>query len=717
MFVYLTYIPILIISLALGFLVFFKNRKNPVNISFSFFVLSVSIWVFTLIFADSLKNYEQVFLWSQLAMIGPAFVPATFLLFVIYYLNEYRPSIASIISLFLPAIVVLIFIPTKYNIKNIEIKEWGVEIVPGALYAFFMIYILIFMAFGLYLLVKKYRQESGVIKMQIKYIFGGIFLGTALGVCTNLIFLFYGVSNLSILGPFSVLIMSASISYAILKYRLMDIRIVIQKGIIYAALFGLTFILYSFIIKLFAGLLENSVSMASNIAALILSLFIVLSFRPLERFFQKATNKIFFKRDYDISQTLAEMGQTISEIVQIDILIKQVIGTLSRSLQVSDIKILLRDDNDQLFQQAGDHNKKNKKIEVGLESKLVKFLLKNKEPISFDWLHLKISDGNKINIKNYQEIISILKKYKANLVLPVIFQKELIGIIILGKKLSGDPFYEKDVNLLSIFSNQLGIAINNAWLFEDLEKKVKGRTRDLKKANNELRRIDQAKTEFISVASHQLRTPLTAIKGILDMTRTGDFGRLNKIQLNYINKAFNSNERLIKLVNDLLNISRIEMGKIKLNIGEFSIDLMIKSVMEELSEQAKNKGIGLILKTKGNAKYQIRADSEQIRQVIMNLIDNAIKYTEHGKIVARIDNLKNSLLVSIADSGRGIKQGDLKYIFNKYTRSKYESSKYIGGEGLGLYIVKKIIEAHNGSIWAESKGKNKGSVFYFKLPK
>ncbi len=717
MFVYLIYIPILIILIILGFFVFIKNRKSPVNISFSLFVLSIAFWVFALIFADGLKNYEQVFLWNQLAMIGPAFVPVTFLIFVIYYLKEYQPSIFTILALFIPAIIILIFIPTKYNIKEIKIRDWGSEVVPGSLYLFFLGYIIIYMGCGLYLLAKKYFRVSGLTRMQIKYIFGGIFLGASLGVCTNLIFLFCGISNFSILAPFSALIMSVCISYAILKYQLMDIKVIIQKGLIYAMLFGLTFIFYSLIIRLLTELLENSVQFISAMTVFISSLFIVLTFKPMERFFQKITNRIFFKQEYDYSKTLSQLGEALNEIVQVNALVKQVVKTLSRSLQVRDIKVLLKNPKEKIYKVVGVNKKNNKIFEISIKSEIAKYLLKNNVAINRDWLQIKIEENEKHNNKNYQEIISKLDQYKVVLALPLIFQKELIGIMTLGKKLSGDPFSEKDIGLLSIFSNQLAVAINNAWLFENLEQKVKDRTKDLKRAYNELSKIDKAKTEFISVASHQLRTPLTAIKGILDMSRSGDFGELNELQSKYISKAFESNERLIRLVNDLLNISRIEMGRMKLKIENFAIDSMIRSVMEELSEHARNKSLSLILKTKANKKYNVSADPEQIRQVLVNLIDNAIKYTDRGKVVAKIIDSSDALVVGIADTGRGIGQQDLKYIFKKYTRAKYETSRYIGGEGLGLYIVKKILEAHNGEVWAESAGINKGASFYFNLPR
>lgn len=719
MFVYLVYIPILILLVALGLFILFKNRKSATNITFSLYIFAIAIWVFTLIFADSIKNYDQAFFWNQMAMVGPAFIPYFFIIFVIYYINEYKPSKIVLLLLFVPNLIVLAFIPTEYNVKEISIQDWGAEVTPGGLYIFFLGYIVLYMGAGFYLLIRKYRKVSGLMKMQIRYIFTGILLGTILGVCTNLIFLFYGISNFSILAPLAGLIMSICISYAILRYRLMDIRVIIQKGLVYSLLFGSVFIFYSLVVRMITELLENAIVVTSVISVLISSLFIVLTFKPIEKFFQKITNKIFFKQEYDYSETLSELGKTVNEIIQIEPLLEQVINTLSRSLQVKDIKILLKDSKQNKFLVAGSRldNKKTRACVINGSSDIAKELIKNKKPIIKDLLKIKIeNESNDIN-QSYKKILEKLEICNAELTLPVIFQNKLIGIISLGVKLSGDSYSDKDIDLLSILSNQLAIAINNAWLFESLEQKVKERTIDLRKALSELKKIDKAKTEFLSIASHQLRTPLTAIKGILDMTRSGDFGELKDKQKEYIDKAFESNERLIKLVNDLLNISRIEMGRFKLKIQSFEIDAMIRSVMQELSGHANEKKLSLIFKKKANEKYKIDADPEQVRQVIINLVDNAIKYTETGKITARIRDLKKYIIVEIKDTGRGIKKSDLKYIFKKYTRAKYETKKFIGGEGLGLHIVKKIVEAHGGEVWAESDGLDQGSKFYFKLPK
>ena len=240
---------------------------------------------------------------------------------------------------------------------------------------------------------------------------------------------------------------------------------------------------------------------------------------------------------------------------------------------------------------------------------------------------------------------------------------------------------------------------------------------DLKKANIELRKLDKTKSEFISIASHQLRTPLSAIKGYISMMLEGSFGKLTKKEKISLEKVYLSNERLIALVNDLLNISRIESGRIKYEFKDMHIEDVVDSVVDELKIQAQKKNLNLEWKKPSRKSLKVKADSDKIRQVIMNLVDNAIRYTEKGSIII---NLKNNdskeIVLSVKDTGIGLDEEGIKSLFKRFVRGKTVPKMYTEGTGLGLYIAKKIIEAHKGKIWAESEGIGNGSTFYMGLP-
>jgi len=241
---------------------------------------------------------------------------------------------------------------------------------------------------------------------------------------------------------------------------------------------------------------------------------------------------------------------------------------------------------------------------------------------------------------------------------------------------------------------------------------------DLELANVELKRLDQAKSEFISIASHQLRTPLTIIKGYISMIREGSYGKVSPEIGTTMNKVYLSNERLIKLVNDLLDLSRMESGRMKYEFAEMDLKALVDSIVDEFQLPAKDKGINIARsQSQAGGLPKIFGDAWKLRQVIFNLVDNSLKYTNAGGIEIKLEKEDDSLKLSVKDSGIGMSQETAGAVFHKFVRGGKEASKInAGGTGLGLYIAKRIVDDHKGEIWAESDGEGKGSTFFIKIP-
>jgi len=250
---------------------------------------------------------------------------------------------------------------------------------------------------------------------------------------------------------------------------------------------------------------------------------------------------------------------------------------------------------------------------------------------------------------------------------------------------------------------------------EILSDKLKVSNIRLEAAFEALKKLDKVKTEFLSIASHQLRTPLTAIKGYLSMLQEGLFGRFKKEVTNILDKMYISSERLIELINSLLNMSRIEMGRMEFKFEKAQIEEIAESVTEELLIQARRKNLSLSFKKPKKLLPKIKIDKEKIRQVILNLVDNAVKYTEKGRVTVKLRSITSKIQVVIKDTGIGMTRGELESLFSMYVRGKRRGI-FPEGSGLGLYVARKMVEAHNGKVWAESKGKGRGSTFYIELP-
>lgn len=270
------------------------------------------------------------------------------------------------------------------------------------------------------------------------------------------------------------------------------------------------------------------------------------------------------------------------------------------------------------------------------------------------------------------------------------------------------------------------LVVFGIFLIQSVRQEVKNREAieslavQLSDANEELKKLDAAKSEFISIAGHQLRTPLTVIKGYASMMMEGSFGEIGEKAKDAINKVFISSVTLTKLVADLLDLSRIEAGKIRYDMKEMKLDDVIYGVIGELSETASAKSVTLKFSNQNLKNKTIFADVDKMHELVINLTDNAIKYSEKGRVDVGLAEAerdrKRYLLLSIKDTGMGIKPEDLPKLFTKFVRSEEARKVRPDGMGIGLYFAKKITEDHHGRIWAESPGLGKGSTFFVELP-
>lgn len=240
----------------------------------------------------------------------------------------------------------------------------------------------------------------------------------------------------------------------------------------------------------------------------------------------------------------------------------------------------------------------------------------------------------------------------------------------------------------------------------------------LEEANKKLVDLDKAKSEFLSVASHQLRTPLTAIKGYMSMLLEGDFGPIDPKQKDTMNIIYDSSQRLVELIADLLDLSRIESGTMEFNFDAVDLCKIVDSVIEEVRPKTEAHNLYLYFDNINRSCPMIRADAEKLRQVVINLIDNAVKYTTKGGVTVRLQKVGSKLQFSVSDTGIGIDPADQSKLFQKFFRTDAANEITREGTGLGIYVVQKLVDAMGGKIWFESPGLGKGTSFYvtFNIP-
>ncbi|MAG12604.1 hypothetical protein CL630_02205 [bacterium] len=241
---------------------------------------------------------------------------------------------------------------------------------------------------------------------------------------------------------------------------------------------------------------------------------------------------------------------------------------------------------------------------------------------------------------------------------------------------------------------------------------------DLQSANERLKELDQRKSEFVSLASHQLRSPLTAIKGYSSMLLEGSFGEMSDKVKGAVDRVFESSNRLVLIIEDFLTISRIEQGRLKYNFASIDFQDLAGTIIEEMRPSIEKKGLAISFVFDEKMSYKITADSGKIAQVVNNLIDNASKYTPKGSISVRLekDEQNHKIKFSVKDTGIGMSAEIKKKLFDKFTRADNASRVNVSGAGVGLFVVKQLVEAHHGKIGSVSEGGGRGSTFYIELP-
>lgn len=342
-------------------------------------------------------------------------------------------------------------------------------------------------------------------------------------------------------------------------------------------------------------------------------------------------------------------------------------------------------------------------------------------------------ENSKIPYKIDPEKLKVVKHIKDNasrFTFDIFHYDNMFAPIKLGENTYGcveifkdAPFSSDDARCFQTIAQQVALPLKSASLYQEI-----------KETNLKLEKLERLKSEFISIVSHELRTPLTSIKNSLDILMTGKCGEINDAGSKFLNMAKRNVQRLAGIINDLLDLSKIEAGKMDFHFKNINIHQVIDYVKSTLSILAKDKNIEL-LTDETDSLPEIFADSQRLEQVLTNLVSNAIKFTPEGKkiiISSKLTNAENIevhpyfqeeieklkgdyIIVSVKDEGIGIAEKDLLHAFDKFAQIENSLSRKVGGSGLGLPIAKQLLDAHNGAIWCCSQ-LEKGSEFSFAIP-
>jgi len=706
------------LALVLGVFVYLQNRKKLENLLFLLSNLCLTIWGVFFGLWQLAQTEKVAIIFCRLLTGGVIFIPVLMLHWVLILINQNKKQkLVLFFAYFISFIFgILDFTPQMVSGVRPEMffKFWPI---PGPCFIFFVIFSLVIMVYMLLLLVQNYKKSIGIKKEQLKYVFIGIFVGY-LAACSTLP-LWYKIQIIPF-GYFFLAAYSFIIAYTIIRYQLMDIKFILGRTAVYLLSF-LTILIIAFSMVLLgnkiAGL--STLSVASSLIFGITLIISMLLFNPVFRIFENFASRYFYYTFYTYQNVLANLGKKLTHVLDINELSFLITDTLLKTIKLNKIAIILKNGDYQIKGIFG--------FERGIGEVLAKndflisWLEKLKMPLSIGELSL-VEVKDQTEKEKIEKFKSDMKNAEIDLCLPLLIEEKLVGMIILGPKISGDPYFKQDIDLLSALASQASIALQNARLYSEvkgfsvkLEKEVADRTEELKMANEELKKLDHVKTEFLSITSHQLKTPLAAIKGYSSLLLEGTYGKITKKTIEPIKNIQQINEKLITLITDLLNITRMDMGKMTFDFKELAMEDIVDELVTELKVIAQKKNLFLQWE-KPIGLPKVFADAEKIRQVILNIIDNAIKYTRTGGVTIKAENDDSKIKIEISDTGLGIKKEEIETIFKGFDRGQNVQKAQIDGVGLGLMFARKIVEAHKGRIWAESEGENTGSTFFIELP-
>lgn len=692
----------------LGSLILIRNPKVFINLLASGIVYSLAFWLLTILMFINAESESIAMLVAKLYY-GTA---ASFVAMLSMFVNKISDNdrrknqfYLIILTLLFGIVGSLILVP-GFIVDDVVISSAGNYIVASGLsYALYAVYFVGSLIISAGVVIRKLLKSTKKMRMQLGLFLIGLLSLAAPGIVTDVMIPYS--QNDYLVWICMIIMLSAGLLaiYVVAKKRMFDVRFAAVRTLAYILSLAFMIVIYYSIATTLSRLFFFDSSVDQSILGIVLALGLLIIFQPMKKFFDHLTNKIFYRDNYASDEFFARVSKILTSTTDLRNLLERVSIEISSTLKSSQAFFcVINGDGRYMSAGTNNHNKMPKEdIMLLVNSKV------DKQRFFVASLLKKDSDLRRMMSSHRIEIALPFK------------QGDVSGCLCLGGRLDSH-YCSRDFRVLETMADELIIAIQNTIsiqeikdINENLQQKIANATRELRGSNATLRELDKAKDEFVSMASHQLRTPLTSVKGYISMVLEGDAGEITPTQKQFLEEAYVSSERMVNLINDFLNVSRLQTGKFIIEKRPINLAKVVEQEIDSLKPSAASRNLKFKYKKPSDFPL-VNVDESKLRQVIMNFADNAIYYSHEGTaIIISLYIEKKSIVFTVKDTGIGVPESEQDQLFGKFFRATNARQARPDGTGVGLFLAKKVIDAHNGQIIFKS-AEGKGSVFGFRLP-
>ena len=686
-------------NIILGILVYRKKSRDKSAKLFFIFTISAALWIATNLMWKNFFTYRWLaltyssgVLFAFMGLIWPyMLVKKTYPRFFLLYLV----SITLFILTFVNNMIVIEF-PGQFSGEQNQFQTGPIFFV----YAFYMLWVL---GWSTHCLWSGYKNEKGLRKKQIQYVLLGGVIFNAIVIISD--FILPGIFNnftFAFIDSPSSLILIGLTAYATLKFRLMDVEVLIEKGFIYTTVGLFTYGIFHITAWSLTRLLGNLHSLPALIASLLIAFVFAILLPHVKHLCVIIANKQFYANIYNAQDAFQKLANAVVTMVKLNQIAINIVNTIRTTLNVSRIAFITTQERTQVIKRKGftkTHTKIFEKNAHLLQQLHSIFLA---EEIEY------YNDHKTYPPKTLHMIEIVLKDTSVEIIVPLYTNKKKLGFILLGAKKGERSYTKEDVTLLDTLAKQGTIAINNALLYQNLREK-----------NKRLNQLVEVQKEFLDIASHQLRTPLSIIRGASSMALNKEEAVLSANEA--IPMIHEASIRMNTVVNNLLLASQLDAEGFMLDerkLQTMPILPLIRKIIDSLLPKIQEHRVAITVDVEEN--FSICADQDFLEIALANLLENAVRFSSQkygGTVSVTSRQQENSVRISIKDNGIGIPEKEKAKLFQKFYRARNAMQFVPEGTGLGLFIVKKIVEAHrNGKFGVESV-EGKGSEFWVEFKK